>query len=132
MDGSNYDKFQQTVSQCLIRHKSILDVTTKLQESCARINRAVAKSVTICGCVRVRAERQAFPHDLESYSDLKAYMHTHLEGDLCPHCKEVIEAEIGRTQFYIAALCDLLELNMKDVLAKEHSRVATLGCYTLT
>lgn len=132
MEEVSYDKFQQTVSQCLIRHKSILDVTSKLQEACARANRAVAKSVTSCGCVQVQAGRQHFPPELETYSELKEFMNTHLEGELCESCREVIESELGRVQFYVAALCELLDLDMEDVMHKEYSRVATLGTYTLT
>ncbi|MBO8126819.1 MAG: DUF1573 domain-containing protein [Firmicutes bacterium] len=131
MEEVSYDKFQRTVSDCLIRHKSILDVTSKLQEACARVNRAVAKSVTCCGCVRVKAGRQNFPPELDSYSKLKAFMDTHLEGSLCDHCREVIESEMGQTQFYLAALCDLLGLDMEEVLSKEYSRVATLGTFNL-
>ncbi len=132
MEEVSYDKFQQSVSECLIRHKSILDVTSKLQEACARVNRAVAKSVTSCGCVQVKAERQSYPPGLDSYSQLKRFMNSHLEGELCPSCQEVIETELGHIQFYIAALCELFSLNMEDILLKEYSRVSTLGTFTLT
>ena len=42
-------EFQEAVSYCLIRHRSIIDVITKLQESNARVSRAIAKSITVCG-----------------------------------------------------------------------------------
>ena len=42
------DNFQNMVAEVLIRHKSILDIITKLDEYNARINRAVVKSVTCC------------------------------------------------------------------------------------
>ncbi len=50
--------FQNEVSKSLIRHKSILDIMTKLDEYNARINRAVAKSVTSCGCISIDAKKQ--------------------------------------------------------------------------
>ncbi len=36
-----YNDFQEQVSRVLIRHKSILDIMTKLDEYNSRINRAV-------------------------------------------------------------------------------------------
>jgi hypothetical protein len=42
------DDLQNTVDEYLLRHRSIMDILTKIQESSARINRAVAKSVTEC------------------------------------------------------------------------------------
>ncbi|HHT27849.1 MAG TPA: DUF1573 domain-containing protein, partial [Firmicutes bacterium] len=38
--------FQEAVNEYLVRHRSILDILSKLQESVARTNRAVAKAVT--------------------------------------------------------------------------------------
>ncbi|HAG45078.1 MAG TPA: DUF1573 domain-containing protein, partial [Clostridium sp.] len=53
-----FDEFQNSVDECLLRHKSILDIMSKLQESEARVNRALIKSVTSCGCLKVEAEKQ--------------------------------------------------------------------------
>ena len=36
-----FDNFQNSVDESLLRHRSVLDVITKLQESDARVNRAV-------------------------------------------------------------------------------------------
>lgn len=132
MDGLDYVKFQETVSRNLIRHKSILDVISKLQEATARVNRAVAKAVTTCGCIRINASRQDFPPDLSSYSELRNFMHTHLEGTLCDNCREVIETELGQTLFYLAAMCELCQLDLDEIMAKEYSRISALGTYILT
>lgn len=43
------DEFQNTVSKYLVRHHSILDILSKVQESTARVNRATVKTVTSCG-----------------------------------------------------------------------------------
>jgi len=123
--------FQATVSEYLLRHRSILDVQTKLTEAAARVNRAVAKSVTTCGCISVNAVRQKFPADI-SLRELKQFMDTHLVGAMCDKCREVVETEIGSTLFYLAALCSLLDLNLKEVLEKEHARVSALGVFNLT
>jgi hypothetical protein len=122
------DQFQETVGEYLIRHRSILDVMAKLQEANARTNRAVTKAVTSCGCVKIVAEKQQIPPDI-SLEDLKEHMQNHLNGQLCEHCREVVEGELGNTLFYMAALANLLDLNLYDVILKEHKKLAALGVF---
>ena len=50
-----FDNFQNSVNNSLLRHKSILDILSKYAESNARVNRAIAKSVTNCGCIKINA-----------------------------------------------------------------------------
>ena len=123
--------FQEGVTQYLSRHRSILDVQSKLTEAAARVTRAVAKSVTTCGCITVTAGKQTFPRTAE-FRDLGQFMSTHLGGAMCGKCRETVETEIGMTLFYLAALCSLLHLNLRDVLAKEYDRVNALGVFNLT
>jgi hypothetical protein len=123
--------FQQVVSEYLIRHRSILDVESKLTEAAARVNRAIAKAVTSCGCVTITATRQQFPADL-SIGEVRGLMQSHLDGALCARCREAIETEIGMTLFYLAAVCGLFGLDFETILKKEHSRVASLGVFHLT
>lgn len=125
------DEFQNTVSELLIRHQSILDVLSKLQEASARINRAVTKAVTSCGCVKVNAERRKIPENM-SISELKEFLESHLNGALCPNCQEIVEAEIGRSLFYVAALCNQLDLNLYDIFIKEQKKLSTLRFFNLT
>ena len=125
------DEFQNTVSELLIRHQSILDVLSKLQEASARINRAVTKAVTSCGCIKVNAERRKIPEDM-SISELKGFLESHLNGQLCPNCQEIVEAEIGRSLFYVAALCNQLDLNLYDIFIKEQKKLSTLRFFNLT
>lgn len=131
MKDTDEAQFQATVSEYLLRHRSILDVQTKLSEATARVNRAIAKSVTTCGCISVSASKQTFPTDI-GLRELKQFMATHLAGQMCEKCREVLETEIGTTLFYLAAMCSLLDLNFKDVLQKEHARVSALGVFNLT
>ena len=123
--------FQDTVTEYLIRHRSILDVQSKLTEATTRINRAIAKSVTTCGCISINAGRQRFPAEL-SLTEVRELMQTHLNGALCEKCQEVLETEIGMTLFYLAAASSLLGLDLDGILNKEHARVATLGVFHLT
>ncbi len=125
------DEFQEAVEECLVRHRSVLDVLSKLQEATARTNRAVVKAVTNCGCVKIDAGKQTVPGDI-SLRELPQYMETHLHGNLCEHCKDVMETELGVQLFYLAALCNLLNLNLYDVLLKEHQRITTLGIFNFS
>lgn len=125
------DEFQNTVSELLIRHQSILDVLSKLQEASSRVNRAVTKSVTSCGCIKVSAEKRKVPENI-SISELKGYVDSHLNGELCPNCQEIVEAEIGRSLFYVAALCNQLDLNLYDIFIKEQKKLSTLRFFNLT
>ena len=123
-----YDNFQDSVGELLVRHKSILDVLTKYQESQSRVNRAVIKAVTACGCIEINSKKQKYDEEV-SLQELKNYMDTHLSGELCPNCREVIEKELGNNLFYIAALCNVLNISMYDVLLKEYEKMHTLGIY---
>lgn len=125
------ETFQDTVDEYLIRHRSILDVQSKLSEATARINRAIAKSVTTCGCITIQANRQRFPAEL-SIAEVRHLMQSHIGGTLCDRCREVLETEIGSALFYLAATSSLLSLDLEAILRKEHSRVATLGVFHLT
>ena len=57
---TNIRDFQNQVSQVLVRHRSILDTITKLNDFNSRINRSVVKSVTACGCISIDAQKQDF------------------------------------------------------------------------
>ena len=125
------DQFQKTVSSLLIRHQSILDILSKSQESSARVNRAVVKSVTNCGCHTINAHKKRIPSDAD-LADLKELLDSQLEGDLCANCKEIVEAELGKQLFYIAALANTLGISMSDVLVKENKKLNTLRVFNMT
>lgn len=124
------DKFQYTVLELLVRNKSILDQITKFQDSNARVNRAIVKAVTQCGCLKVHAEKPSFPDDAD-YEEVCSAMETHIEGTLCENCRDVLEKDIGRNLFYLASLCNTLDLNLYDIIIKEHERIKMLGKYNL-
>lgn len=124
-------EFQDTVDRYLVRHKSMLDILTKAQEASARINRAVVKAVTSCGCVRINAGPQRVPEDI-TLQELKDHMATHLEGTMCESCRDVVEQEVGQNLFYLAALCNALDLSLYDILIKEGKKLSALGPYNVT
>ncbi|OGO78167.1 MAG: DUF1573 domain-containing protein [Clostridiales bacterium GWB2_37_7] len=126
-----YNHFQDSVDELLIRHKSILDVLTKFQESQTRVNRAVVKAVTACGCIEIDSKKQCYSNEI-SLQELKDFMDTHLKGNICSSCRDVVEKEIGNNLFYMAALCNLLDVSMYDVMLKEYEKIKTLGIYNMT
>ena len=123
------EDFQDQVSKVLIRHRSVLDVITKLDEYNARINRAVAKSVTSCGCISINAQKQDYGKD--TFEEMLNTVQTHLGGSICNNCQEVLEEEIGSYIFYLAALSDTLGLSLDQILNKENDRIKTLGIFSL-
>lgn len=123
-----FDNFQNDVNESLLRHRSILDIITKLSESNSRVNRALAKSVTNCGCIKISAEKQ---NPFDDNISLNPSLSTHIEGKLCNNCREIIEAEIGNNIFYLTSLCNCLELNLYDIFLKEENKMNILGKYTL-
>lgn len=124
------DEFQYTVQELLVRNKSILDAITKFQDSNARINRSIVKTVTQCGCLKINAEKQQYPESIV-FEEVRNSMKTHTEGELCENCRDIIEKDIGRNLFYLASICNILDLNMYDVFIKELDRIKMLGQYNL-
>lgn len=125
------DQFQNTVKSLLIRHQSILDILSKGQETSARVNRAVVKSVTSCGCHAINAHKKPVPPDA-SLADLKELLNSQLEGFICDNCRDIIEAELGKQLFYIAALSNALDISLTDVLDQENKKLQTLTIFNLT
>ena len=125
-----FDSFQDDVNTSLIRHKSILDILTKYAESSSKVNRSVAKAVTNCGCIKINAAKQTIPDEDDSLEHLSEVFSTHTDGKICDKCREVIEREIGTNLFYLASLCNILDINLYDVLIKETEKMNTLGKFT--
>ncbi|RQD77008.1 MAG: DUF1573 domain-containing protein [Candidatus Syntrophonatronum acetioxidans] len=128
---SDLNDFQDKVDELLIRHKSILDSLSKYQETNSKVNRAIIKSITFCGCVTVNASSQNIPEDA-SLKDYKKYVDTHFSGKLCEQCKDIIEEKMGNNLFYLVALTNLLELDLDEILKKEMDKINTLGHFNLT
>ncbi|QQE74646.1 DUF1573 domain-containing protein [Brevibacillus composti] len=131
MGKQNVDDFQSQVSELLIRHRSVLDVMSKIQESAARINRSLTKAITECGCAQVVAKKQTYDPQ-KNLQENKILMETHFSGPLCEHCRDVMTAEMGKNLFYLSALCNITDIKLDDVLRKEAERLHTLGVFNLS
>jgi NTP pyrophosphatase (non-canonical NTP hydrolase) len=131
MGTRNVDDFQTQVSELLIRHRSVLDVMSKVQETAARINRSLTKAITECGCVEVVARKQSYDPN-KSLQENKLHLDTHFSGPLCEHCRDVVTAELGKNLFYLTALCNIADIKLSDVIDKESDRLNTLGVFNLS
>lgn len=125
-----FDEFQNTVSEFLICNRSILDIVGKVQETNARLHQSIIKSVTRCGCIKIDASRPAIPSDA-TLADLKLLLDSHVKGALCGNCQETIENSVGKLILYTAAVCNLLDMNMYDIILKEQKQLKILGYYNL-
>lgn len=128
--SNTYSIFQDYVSDAQFRNKSILDIVTKLSEQTSLLNRAISKSVTHCGCVKINASKQYF-NNQKTIEENKISLDNHLEGYLCPRCKDKIEEEIGDLMFYLASLCETLDINLVDVIENKIDFLKTFGKYSL-
>jgi len=125
-----YLNLQDTVSDVLLCHRSILDILSKTQECNARLNRSIIKAVTSCGCIKINASKKEIPREA-SLADLKDILDSHIKGEMCQACRELVETEVGKTLFYLAALCNILDVDLLDVVIKEQKQLQTLGIYNL-
>ncbi|MFZ5651286.1 MAG: DUF1573 domain-containing protein [Bacillota bacterium] len=124
------DEFQNTVSEVMIYNRSILDIMARVQETNARLHWSIIKAVTRCGCIKIDASKASIPSGA-TLSDLKQILDSHIKGDLCQNCREAIENSVGKMFLYTAAVCNLLDLNMYDILLKEQKQMKILGYYNL-
>jgi len=131
MSAPTLQQFQSQVSELLLRHRSLLDVVTKYSQSNASVNRAVAKSITECGCIELNARHQGFSADME-LDQANRQSKSHMEGHLCEHCRDAIRSEMGKNLFYMTALCNALDINLQEVVTKEAEKCSTLGWFNLT
>ena len=124
------EDFQNVVGEMLMRNRSVLDILSKMQTSMGRVNRAVVKAVTHCGCIEIEGKKQAFPGEV-SIKNLNGLVSTQTKGELCDECRRTIEKEIGGELFYIASLCNTFGISLYDVILSEKETLGTLGNYSL-
>ena len=128
--SNTYSVFQDCVSDAQFRNKSILDIVTKLSEQTSLLNRAISKSVTHCGCVKINARKQCI-NNQKTIEENKISLDNHLDGYLCSRCKDKIEEEMGDLMFYLASLCETLDINLEEVIEHKIDFLKTFGKYSL-
>lgn len=123
-------EFQDYAANLQLRNKSVLDIVTKLGEQNSLLNRAVFKSATHCGCIEINASKQVYCND-KTLEENKEDFDNHIKGELCKKCQEKIEEEISDLLFYLATLCDALNLDLDEIMEKKLEHLKTLGIYNL-
>lgn len=127
----NLEHFQAKVSDLLLRHRSLLDILSKIDQTSASVNRSVTKAVTDCGCISIHASKQPFEL-VSSIEHANENITNHVSGALCEQCHDYVQAQLGRNLFYLTALCSQLGINLQEVLNNETDRCTTLGLFNLT
>ncbi len=126
----NCSEFQNITSDLQLLNKSVLDIVTKLDVQTSVLNRAVFKSATHCGCIEIHATKQLFSHN-KTLEENQTDVDNHVEGELCPKCKEKIEEEMGELLFYLASMCSALNLDLDEIMSSKLDHLKTLGIYNL-
>lgn len=131
MSTIQLSEFQKQVSELLLRHRSLLDVLSKYDQSNASVHRSIVKAITECGCVEVNGKKQRFAPEM-TLEEAKNTLETHMSGQLCDTCLDAVSAEFGRNLFYMSSLCNLLNINLEDVIDREMKKCSTLGLFNLS
>ena len=129
MNDMIFDEYQNCVNYCLIRHNNILDVITKYSETNSKVNRAIAKSITNCGCINIK--NISYIKNGENNINKEISSDSKTSCIACDDCREVIEKEIGNNLFYLTSLCNLLGISLYDIIIKEYNKMITLGKFNL-
>lgn len=131
MSAPSLQSFQEQVSELLLRHRSLLDVMSKMGQTNAAAVRSVTKAITECGCVELHATKQEFEPGM-SLEQAKETIKRHVQGELCENCRDAISNELGRSLFYMSALCNQLGIELDGVLEKESQKCSTLGLFNMS
>ncbi len=124
------DEFQFVIQDYLVYNRSVLDILSMIQESNSMINREIIRAATHCGCISIDAKKQEYQADrcLELIRDTNK---AHITGKLCDNCKERLEKNIGQNLFYLASLCNTVDLDIYDIIIDEIKNLKLLGKYNL-
>ena len=126
MSVSNLGEFQKQVSELLLRHRSLLDILSKCDQSHASVHRSVIKAVTECGCIEVQGKKQPYSPEMTVEEAQAA-----LQGQLCDHCSEIVSEQLGKSLFYLSALCNVLDVDLEKVIEDESKKCNTLGIFKM-
>ncbi len=118
------EEFQYLTEEQLRRNAGLPDLMTKLETTGGKINRAVSKAMTHCGCIRYGSEK---PLEEEHSAKERAG----IGGDLCETCREEFERAVGEHLFYLAGLLGALDISLYDMICAEISRQKMIGKYSL-
>ena len=120
METDILTEYQKRVAAVIARNKSVLDILSKQQWAQSRVARSTVKAVTNCGCVEIYGRKNP-PRTGDSQ----------LTGELCEECENTIMTEMGELMFYLASLCNALDISLEEVVRMDMNRCDMLGYYSL-
>ena len=120
METDLLTEYQARVGRVIARNKSVLDILSKQQCAVARVNRSVIKAVTGCGCI-----------EIDGCKNPPRTGSAQLSGALCEECENIVKTEMGELLFYLASLCNALDIGLDEVVRTDMSRCDMLGHYSL-
>jgi hypothetical protein len=97
------DEFQNVWVDLLIRHRSVLDILSKLSEANSRVTRAVTKAITTVAASLFKLKR---PRSRSMLILLRnwASIWTITCAGVCPNCEEVVISENGQAVVLLGRL----------------------------
>jgi hypothetical protein len=108
----------------------VLDILSKWDQAGASVHRTVVKAITECGCIEVHGRKQPYDQNM-TLEDARKLLQSHLSGRLCEQCAEIVSEEMGKSLFYLSALCNALQVDMQKVLETEFRKCRTLGVFKM-
>lgn len=123
------DEFQYAIDEFECINKSILDQMAKLNEYACKLNKSITTASTQCGCIQIYASKHSYDNLNDLSSQNKAPKDCY--GILCNECTEHVEKYMGSLLYYLASLCNTLDLNLYDVFLKELEKIYLLRQYNL-
>ena len=107
-----FEDFQIAVEDAFFKKEgNLLDTTSGLTRSAARLNRSIAYAATKCGCIELNSKQRG------------------ISGKLCEKCRFSVEKELGDLLFNSAALSSYFKISMYDVMLAERRYMELLGDY---
>lgn len=130
MSASLLQALQDQISSLLLQHKNLLDIISKYSQASGSVNRVVTKAITECGCLELHSKYPSYKKSSPA-SQVEQTSETHIHGELCDNCRDIIISELGKHLFYMSTLCNLLDIELEDVVQHEFSKCQTLGVFNL-
>ena len=108
--------FQKNVEENLVRHFSVLDIVSKFQETNARVNRALFRAVTDCGCIQIDASKQVLPDDC-SFEDIRNHVQSTLRGGSSAKTAGTsLKRKSVKICSTLAGMCNALKLDLEEII----------------
>ena len=127
------DTLQFSIEEYQCLNKSILEQMAKLNEYANNLNKSIIKSCIQCGCLKIQTEKSCYEstYDKDITTNSTFINDNNCIGTPCKDCAEQFEKNIGGCLYYLASLCNTLDLNLYDIILKELDKINILRKYNI-